>query len=84
MFNFNTADARLSNLNREGELLLIWTPNVVGCIAFMISACFAFVPEHAPSFDAVEISIIFTLIGAICFWLGSFLMWPESIVAHAD
>jgi hypothetical protein len=122
MFNFNTFDALLSNLNREAELLLIWTPNVIGsilfllsgymafietchrhwalkptqiswwvtfinllgCIAFMISACFAFVPDHAPSFDTVEISVAFTLIGAICFWLGSFLMWPESIVAHAD
>ncbi|CAA6676942.1 MULTISPECIES: hypothetical protein [unclassified Lentimonas] len=122
MFNFNTFDALLSNLNREAELLLIWTPNVLGsilfllsgyiafieichrhwaikpkqiswwvtfinllgCIAFMISACFAFVPEHAPSFDAVEISIVFTLAGALCFLLGSYLMWPESIVAHAD
>lgn len=122
MFNFNTFDALLSNLDHVAELLLIWTPNVVGsilfllsgyiafietchshwafkpkhiswwvtfinllgCIAFMISACFAFVPEHAPSFDAVETSVAFTLIGAICFWLGSFLMWPESIVAQAE
>jgi hypothetical protein len=52
--------------------------NLLGCVAFMISALFAFVPPKEPSFDAVTISVGFTLIGAIAFFLGSLLMLPET------
>jgi hypothetical protein len=52
--------------------------NLLGCVAFMISALFAFVPSHSPSFDAVTVSVVFTLIGAIGFLIGSLLMLPET------
>lgn len=60
----------------------VTSANLVGCIAFMISACFAFVPKVPASTDtALIISIAFTLIGAIGFFVGSFLMWPEMTLA---
>ena len=52
--------------------------NLLGCVGFMISAVFAFVPPRLPSFDAVTVSVTFTLIGAIGFLIGSLLMLPET------
>jgi hypothetical protein len=51
--------------------------NLLGCIGFMIAALFAFVLPGSPNVDAVTISIVFTLQGAICFLIGSLLMLPE-------
>lgn len=52
--------------------------NLLGCVAFMISAVFAFVPPQAPGFDAAGLAILFTLIGAAGFFIGSLLMLPET------
>ena len=52
--------------------------NLLGCVAFMISAVFAFVPPEPFAFDAVTISVAFTLLGAIGFLVGSLLMLPET------
>jgi len=52
--------------------------NLLGCVAFMISAAFAFVPPKPFAGDALTISVIFTLIGAIGFLIGSLLMLPET------
>ena len=52
--------------------------NLLGCVAFMISAIFAFVPPQESAFDAVTISIAFTLIGALGFLTGSLLMLIET------
>jgi hypothetical protein len=52
--------------------------NLLGCGGFMISAVFAFVPPRLPSFDAVTVSVTFTLIGALGFLIGSLLMLPET------
>ena len=52
--------------------------NLIGCVGFMISALFAFVPPRLPSFDAVTVSVAFTLIGAVGFLIGSLLMLPET------
>ena len=58
--------------------------NLIGCIAFMISACFAFEPKVPAATDiALAVSLVFTLIGAIGFFVGSLLMWPE-ITSAAD
>jgi hypothetical protein len=115
LFNFNTFNAMLPGLNWLQEDLVIWIPNFLGsvfflisgylafievchsywswklkniswwvvfinflgCIAFMISALFAFFPPTSPSFEAVTISVTFTLMGAIAFLIGSLLMLPE-------
>ena len=51
--------------------------NLLGCIAFMISAFFAFVPQGGASNFSVQMSLVFTLIGAFCFFVGALLMLPE-------
>lgn len=52
--------------------------NLLGCIAFMVSALFAFVPPKTPDFDAAGISLGFTLLGALGFLVGALLMLPET------
>ena len=60
--------------------------NLLGCVAFMISAFFAFVPKKASPFDAAQISVLFTLLGAFGFLAGSLLMLPEAsdAVSHGS
>ena len=60
---------------------LVTFTNLLGCVAFMISAMFAFVSPQSPSFDAVMVSVTFTFIGAFCFLIGSLLMVPETAMA---
>jgi hypothetical protein len=55
--------------------------NLLGCVAFMISAVFALVPPDAPGFDAARLAALFTVIGAAGFLIGSLLMLPETAVA---
>jgi len=121
LFNLNTFDAMLPNLNWLQEDLVIWAPNFLGsvlflasghlafaeagnsflswhpdgiswwvtfvnlfgCLAFMISAFFGFVPPSPFAFDAASISVLFTAIGAVGFLAGSLLMLPET-AASAD
>jgi hypothetical protein len=52
--------------------------NLLGCVAFMVSAVFAFVPPQTPSLDAVTLSAAFTLLGAVAFLISSLLMLPET------
>lgn len=52
--------------------------NLFGCVAFMISAVFAFVPPKPLAFDALTVSVTFTLLGAVGFLFGSLLMLPET------
>ncbi len=54
--------------------------NLFGCVGFMIAALFAIV---LPTVDSatVTLSLVFTLLGAIGFLIGSLLMLPEMVVA---
>ena len=53
-----------------------------GCVAFMISAIAAFVRPD-PIFDNLATwATIFTLIGAVCFFVSAYLMWPEMAAAE--
>jgi hypothetical protein len=52
--------------------------NLLGCVPFMVSAAFAFVSPEPPAFDAVTVSVAFTLVGAVAFFAGSLLMLPEA------
>lgn len=42
MFNFNTGNAFISQLSWAQENILIWTPNIMGCICFLIASRLAF------------------------------------------
>ena len=116
LFNANTFDALLPNLDWLQQDLAIWVPdvagsvlflasgylafvetchahfawrpqdiswwvtfaNLLGCVAFMVSAVFAFVPSQAPGFDAAGLAVMFTLMGGTGFLIGSLLMLPET------
>jgi len=58
--------------------------NLLGCIAFMAAAFFAFLLPGAPVSMGPTVSLVFTLIGAVCFFFGSFLMLPETAVDLLD
>ena len=47
-------------------------------MGFMVAAVLAFVRPGPPNETLVMLSIIFTLQGACCFFVGSSLMLPES------
>lgn len=52
--------------------------NLLGCLAFMTSAIYAYVPESPFSFNAATVAVVFTLLGAMGFFIGSLLMLPEA------
>ena len=56
--------------------------NLLGCVGFMISALLAIVLPGTPNIEVVHMSIFFTLLGAICFFVGSLLMLPEMAVGE--
>lgn len=51
--------------------------NFTGCVAFMISALLAFVRPNPLFENLATYATVFTLIGAICFFVGAYLLWPE-------
>jgi hypothetical protein len=52
--------------------------NLAGCLGFMASALFAFVPPSGLSAMAALLATVFTLAGAVGFFIGSVLMLPEA------
>jgi len=115
LFNVNTFDALLPNLDWLQEDLLIWTPdvlgsvcflvasglalveygdgrvswqprdvswwivniNMLGSIAFGVSAMYAVVlPKTGDLLDVTAVNA-WTLAGAICFLIGAYLLLPE-------
>jgi hypothetical protein len=53
--------------------------NLPGCVGFMIAALFAIVLPGPPHGEMATLAIVFTLLGAVCFFVGSCLMLPEAI-----
>lgn len=51
--------------------------NLLGCIAFLISAALAIVLPGPESPEIVTLSVTFTLLGGVGFLIGSLLMLPE-------
>ncbi|MDH3915225.1 MAG: hypothetical protein OES37_03625 [Chromatiales bacterium] len=74
------AEAGHAHFSWQPKNLSWWVTfiNLLGCIGFMISAVFAVVLPTPPVFDAVTISVFFTLLGATGFLVGSLLMLPET------
>ena len=115
LFNFNTADAMIAGLTLVEEELLIWTPDVIGSIcflvasylalievshrlwsfqprqlgwwiavinllgsiAFMLAAVFSFFLPSSGNAEWLWGANVFTLLGALCFFVASYLMIPE-------
>ena len=53
--------------------------NLLGCVGFMISALFSVVLPQTSS-ALVTVSLLFTLVGALGFLIGSLLMLPEMVI----
>ncbi|MGR3660946.1 MAG: hypothetical protein ACU0CA_07115 [Paracoccaceae bacterium] len=53
------------------------TINFIGCVAFLISAVLAYVPPLPGAENHAMGATVFTLIGAGCFFIGAYLMWPQ-------
>jgi len=115
LFNLNTGDAMLLQLTWRQEDVLIWTPDVIGSICFLVSGYLALVEvshgfwSYQPrqlSWWIVTINLLgcvafmtaalfgyfvpgsgnaawswganfYTLLGALCFFIASYLMLPE-------
>jgi hypothetical protein len=115
LFNVNTADAMLSQLSQPQAELLIWVPdvlgsicflvasylalvevshrfwslqpnqlswwiviiNLLGSVAFMFAAAFSFILPPGGGAEWLWGANFFTLLGAICFFVASYLMIPE-------
>jgi hypothetical protein len=54
--------------------------NFAGCVAFMLSALAAFVRPDPIFANLAAWATLFTLLGAACFFVGAYLMWPEMAV----
>jgi hypothetical protein len=75
-FNFNTADAMLSGLTWAEEDLLIWTPNILGCLCFLAASYLALVEvSHGFwSFQPRSVSwwiAIINLVGSLGFQISA-------------
>lgn len=117
LFNFNTFDAMIPSLSWFEQDVVVWIPNLVGsilfllsgylafietchaywkwqpksiswwvvftnllgCVGFMIAALLAVVLPGAEDHEAATLSVVFTLQGAIGFFVGSLLMLPEAV-----
>ncbi len=55
--------------------------NLLGCIGFMLSALSAVVLPSTQAPASVVLSLLFTLLGALGFLIGSLLMLPEAVTA---
>jgi len=90
MFNFNTIDATLTGLSWKGEDLLVWTPNMVGCVCFLVASYLAYaeVSHGAASFAPRSVSwwvAVVNLLGSVAFQLSALYSFagPEPAVAGA-
>lgn len=121
LFNFNTGDAMVAGLAWADEELLVWAPDVIGSlcflvasylgllevshrfwswqprqlswwivllnmlgsIAFMAAAVFGFFVPATGNPEWLWGASFFTLVGALCFLLASYLLLPELFGAEA-
>lgn len=121
LFNFDTADALIPRLGWREQDLLIWTPdmlgsicflvasslafaevshgaaifaprsvswwiaivNLLGSVAFQISAILGFVPPGPGSPERLFASTLMTATGAFCFLVGAYLLIPELFDTHS-
>ncbi|WP_291992132.1 hypothetical protein [Candidatus Accumulibacter sp. ACC003] len=122
LFNFNTGDAMIAGLAWSAEDLLVWAPDVIGSICFlvasylalvevshrfwswqprqlswwivmlnllgsmalMVAAVVGFVVPSSGNAEWLWGANLFTLIGAVCFLLASYLLIPELFGADSQ
>lgn len=62
----------------------ITVANLLGCLAFMVSAIYAFTPPAPGGFGDAGLAVAFTLAGAGGFFVGSLLMMRESVTGATN
>ena len=90
MFNLNTIDATLSGLSWQREDLLVWTPNLLGCVCFLVASYLAYaeVSQAAALFEPRSVSwwvAVANLLGSVAFQLSALYSpaGPEPAAAGA-
>ena len=90
MFNVNTADAMITGMTWQETDLLVWTPNMVGCVCFLVASYLAYaeVSHGAGSFAPRSVSwwiAVVNLLGSVAFQLSAVysLAGPEPAAASA-
>ena len=76
LFNFNTADALLPGLSWQEQDLLVWTPNVIGSICFLVASYLAYaeVSHGATSWAPRSVSwwiAMVNLAGSVAFGISA-------------
>ena len=89
-FNFNTADAMIAGLSWEEEDLLVWTPNMVGCVCFLVASYLAYaeVSQGASSLAPRSVSwgvAVANLLGSVAFQASALYSFaaPEPAASSA-
>ena len=88
-FNFNTADAMIGGLSWRQQDVLIWLPNMLGSICFLVASYLAYtevshgVYSLAPRSLSWWIAVI-NLVGSVTFQISALesLVGPEGISPH--
>jgi hypothetical protein len=90
MFNLNTVDATLTGPSWQEEDLLVWAPNMLGCVCFLVASYLAYaeVSEGAASFAPRSVSwwiAVLNLLGSVAFQLSALYSFagPEPTAAGA-
>jgi hypothetical protein len=76
LFNFNTVDAMLAGLGWEAEDLLVWAPNMLGCVCFLVASYLAYaeVSQGAASLATRSVSwwvAVANLLGSVAFQVSA-------------
>jgi hypothetical protein len=90
LFNFNTVDAMLAGLGWEAEDLLVWAPNMLGCVCFLVASYLAYaeVSQGAASLAPRSVSwwvAVANLLGSVAFQVSALYSFagPEPAAAGA-
>jgi hypothetical protein len=82
LFNLNTGDALIAGLDWQGEDLLIWTPDMVGSICFLVASQAALmeVSHHYWSWQPRDLSWWITAVNM----LGSVLFMVSAVASFVE
>ncbi len=89
LFNFNTADALITGLSWRQQDVLIWMPNMLGSICFLVASYLAYIEVSHKTFSFAPRSVswwitIINLAGSVAFQLSALesVVGPEGISPH--
>jgi len=89
MFNVNTADAMITGMTWQQADLLVWMPNMVGCVCFLVASYLAYaeVSQGAASLAPRSVSwwiAVLNLLGSVAFQLSALYSFAEPEPAAAS